>query len=269
MDKKVNMRFDIPASALARWDKTIVAKKKDDEDKDHYINVYSTVGDYGDGSGMTAKIVSSILRKADGAPVSVNINSGGGDFFEGLAIYTLLKEYDGDVNVNVIGLAASAASIVALAGDNISISKSGFFMIHNAWTMAIGNSEDMQTVADMLAKFDMSMVKLYAQKTGLDEKQVKKMMSEETWLSGEDAVQMQFAHSFLGEDEIDLAEEKTIANAALKRVDVELAKAGMPRSERRALIKELTSTPCAAETVKPCADSELKVALEGLLKSFK
>jgi ATP-dependent Clp protease protease subunit len=268
MSKKINMRFDVPASALAKWDKSIVAKKNEDEDEKHSINIYSTVGDYGDGSGITARIVSSVLRKADGADVTVNINSGGGDFFEGLAIHTLLSEYEGEVTVNVIGLAASAASIIALAGNKVNIAKSGFIMIHNAWTMAIGNSEDMQIVADMLSKFDVSMMKLYAKATGLDEKQIKKMMSEETWLTGDDAIEMKFAHSLLGDDSLDTNEEEKIANAALKRVDVALAKAGMPRSERRELIKELTSTPSAAEPVTPSADIELKAALSGLLQTI-
>jgi ATP-dependent protease ClpP protease subunit len=265
MQEQINFRWDVPAQALEKWDRTIVAKATNDTTAS--INIYSTIGEFGDGSGMTAKIVSSILRSAKGAPVVVNINSGGGDFFEGLAINTLLSEYEGDVTVKVVGLAASAASVVAMAGDKIEIAEGAFLMIHNSWTMAIGNKSAMRDVADMLSKFDESMAGLYAAKTGKDEKEIKKMMDSETWIQGKDAVESGFAHSVLGSESIDKEEKQEYANTALRRVDTELAKAGMPRSERRALIKDLTGTPCATSTT-PCA-SELVDALASILKTLK
>jgi ATP-dependent Clp protease protease subunit len=272
MEKKIRLKFEVPACALERWDRSIMAAETPDE-KTANINIYSTVGEYGDGSGMTAKIVSSILRKADGKDVVVNINSGGGDFFEGLAIHSLLSEYEGNVRVRVLGLAASAASIIALAGNETAIAKSGFIMIHNSWTVAVGNKDDMKEVAKMLAKFDDSMAALYAKKTGLDEKEVAKMMAAETWLSGEESMNMKFAHSFLGDDEIQISGDDLPKAKALRRVDLELAKAGMPRSDRRALIKELVDTPCAIEETKvtPCADEtkeKLSLALVSLLRTI-
>lgn len=262
---KTKIRFEAPPQALAKWDKEIKSAKKDDGVT---INMYSTIGEYGDGSGMTAKIVNGILRKAEGADVTVNINSPGGDFFEGIAINTILKEYEGNVNVRVVGLAASAASIVAMAGDEIEIAKSGFLMIHNAWTIALGNKNDMQDVADMLTKFDKSMAGLYAARTGMDEKRIAKMMDHETWLQGGEAVEMGFASALLGEADIEKVEENENKeyNAALKKVDIELAKAGMPRSERRNLIKDLIGTPRATEDPTPCAG--LDVALSSLLKTI-
>lgn len=260
---KIKFKWEVPVQALEKWDRTIIAK----DDGSVTINVYSTIGEFGDGAGMTAKIVSSILRGANGKPVTVNINSGGGDFFEGLAIHTLLSEYEGEVTVKVVGLAASAASVVAMAGDEIKIAESAFLMIHNAWTFAMGNKNDMKEVADMLSKFDESMAGLYAKKTGKDEKEIKKMMDAETWIQGSDSVEMKFAHALLGSDNVDKSEDVEYANSALKRVDIELAKAGMPRSERRALIKDLTGTPCAASTM-PCA-SDLVDALASLLKTVK
>lgn len=263
---KTKIRFEAPPQALAKWDSEIRAAKDDADGVT--INMYSTIGEYGDGSGMTAKIVNGILRKADGADVVVNINSPGGDFFEGIAINTILKEYKGDVHVRVVGLAASAASVVAMAGDEIEIAKSGFFMIHNAWTIALGNKNDMQDVADMLTKFDKSMSGLYAARTGIDEKRVAKMMDHETWLQGGEAVNMGFASSLLGDDAIKVEEAQDKEyNAALRKVDLELAKAGMPRSERRSLIKELIGTPGAAKDPTPCAG--LNEALNGLLKTIK
>lgn len=269
---KIKLKWEAPACALERWNPAIVAAKKAAEDNSAQINIYSTVGEYGDGNGMTPKIVDAILRKADGAQIVVNINSPGGDFFDGLAIYTLLKEYEGDVTVNVIGMAASAASVVALAGDTINISKAAFFMIHNSWSIAIGNRHDMQDVADMLGQFDQSMQTLYSDATGIDQKTMAKLMDSETWIMGVDAVEQGFATDLLGDDEV--AVDNSVKNnysPAMRKMDVALAKAGMPRNERRNLLKELTSTPCAAVNDKatPCAGDELSVALMGTLELFK
>lgn len=254
--------FEAPASALAKWQPEIHAK--DDETA---INIYSTIGDYGDGQGMTAKVVSGILRKASG-DISVNINSPGGDFFEGVAIYNLLKEYDGKINIKIVGLAASAASIVAMAADTLEIAESGFLMIHNAWTLAIGNKEDMHEVADMLAKFDESMAAVYSASTGIDEKEIKKMMKAETWLSGKEAIDLGFADTLMGGDEVKIDDsENPQVNSALKKIDVALARDGVSRSERRDIIKKITSTPGAAEAT-PRA-SELVSALSGLLHTLQ
>lgn len=263
MKNKMKMMYEAPAIALERWNPAIKAKKEDDAS----INIYSTIGEYGDGSGMTARIVSAILRKADGADVTVNINSPGGDFFEGLAIHSLLSGYKGNVKVKVLGMAASAASVVALAGDEVEIAESGFFMIHNAWTIAIGNRHDMEDTAGMLGKFDSSMKGLYATKTGMSEKEIEKLMDAETWINGRDSVEKGFANKILGEDEIEEGDEETQAYA-IRKLDVTLAKAGMPRSERRALLKEITAgTPSAADEPTPCAG--LTEALSGLLETVR
>lgn len=264
--QQVKFKYEPPACALEKWNPSIKAAVKDDANT---INIYSTVGEYGDGSGMTAKIVSSVLRKADGKDVVVNINSPGGDFFEGLAIHTLLSEYEGNVTVKVVGLAASAASVIAMAGDEIQIAEAGFLMIHNAWTVAIGNKNDMKEVGDMLAKFDDSMAGLYAKRTKKDEKEIRRMMNNETWIQGNEAVETGFAHALLNSDGVALdEEEKPEYNVALRKLDVALAKAGMPRSERRELIKELNDTPSAVDKVTPSADAGLSQALQELLNKF-
>lgn len=265
MNKNLKIKFDVPVSALERWNKKIHAAEKTGE---HVVNIYSTVGEYGDGEGITAGSVSRILDKAGDEDIVVNINSGGGDFFEGLAIHTLLKEHAGNVKVNVVGLAASAASIIAMAGDEISISEEGFMMIHNSWMMAIGNSEDLKEISEMLAKFDDSMAKLYAKVTGIDEKEIREMMAAETWLSGSDAVDRGFATSFIGEDEIEIVDEIPQPKA-YKKVDLELARAGVPRSERRALLKQITTDTPRAVEVTPSADNALNKALLSLLSTIK
>ncbi len=269
MKKTVNVQFEPPACALERHNPTLAAKKSEG---DNVINIYSTIGEYGDGNGMTPKVMTDLLKQAAGKPVTLNINSPGGDFFEGVAIHTLLKEYDGTVNVNVVGLAASAASIVAMAGDEVKIAPAGFFMVHNAWTIALGNKEVMGQVVSMLEAFDKSMAELYAEATGLELSKVMAMMKDETWIASADAVEMGFAHSKL--DDEDISVDGKIAasyNPALKKVDVALAKAGMPRSKRRELIKELTAddTQNAVEPATPRAGAAYLSALETLSKTVQ
>jgi ATP-dependent protease ClpP protease subunit len=254
---------EAPASALAKWKPEIHAAATEDEAT---INIYDGIGESWDGTGMTAKIVSSILRKNAGKDVTVNLNSPGGSFFEGLAIYNMLREYEGDVHVRVVGLAASAASVIAMAGDTIKVAESGFLMIHNSWSLALGNKHDMAEAAETLTKFDEAMIKVYTKRTGISEKKIVAMLDDETWIMGEQAVEQGFATALLDSDEIKTEEVKDSFNASLRKIDVALAKDGMPRSERRALIKELTSTPSAAvEEATPSAGDNLSEVLNQIL----
>ena len=125
-------------SALDRWNGGLKAAASDD----NTISVFDVIGQDYWGEGVTAKRIAGTLRSMNGADVTVNINSPGGDMFEGLAIYNLLREYQGKVTVKVLGLAASAASIIAMAGDDIQIGRGAFLMIHNCWVVAIGNRHD-------------------------------------------------------------------------------------------------------------------------------
>lgn len=253
---KVKMQFDAPVSALEKYNPAIKSAVSDDE---RTINILGLVGQTWDGTGMTSKIVSSVINRAEGKDITVNINSPGGDFFEGLAINTLLRAYKGNVHVRILGMAASAASVIALAGDEISIADGGFIMIHNSWTCSCGNQHDMREVADVLSKFDESMSLIYSEHTGIDRAEIHKMMDAETWINGEDAIKKGFADSRIETKEIDLDEDAANAyNSKLKLLDVSLAKAGMPRSERRKLIKEVTGTPSAADVITPSADDKPK-----------
>ncbi|BEN40789.1 hypothetical protein SMKC049_25810 [Serratia marcescens] len=118
-------------SALERWNGGLKAAASNDNS----ISVFDVIGQDYWGEGVTAKRIAGALRSMNGADVTVNINSPGGDMFEGLAIYNLLREYQGKVTVKVLGLAASAASIIAMAGDEIQIGRGAFLMIHNCWVV--------------------------------------------------------------------------------------------------------------------------------------
>ncbi|WP_312133761.1 head maturation protease, ClpP-related [Leclercia sp.] len=234
---------DLPAAAMERWNGGIRAAR----DGDNSISIFDVIGaDYW-GEGVTASRIAGALRSLGGADVTVNINSPGGDMFEGLAIYNLLREYDGKVTVKVLGLAASAASIIAMAGDDVQIGRGAFLMIHNCWVYAMGNRHDLAQIAADMEPFDKAMSDIYQARSGLDAATVEKMMDGETYIGGSDAVEKGFADSLLSADEI--ADDDDSPAAALRKIDALLAKANTPRSERRKLLKALSgSTPGAAAT---------------------
>ena len=258
-------------SALDRWDGGIKAAATDDNS----ISVFDVIGQDYWGEGITAKRIAGALRAMNGADVTVNINSPGGDMFEGLAIYNLLREYEGHVTVKVLGIAASAASIIAMAGDDIQIGRGAFLMIHNCWLYAMGNRHDFAELAQSLEPFDTAMADIYAARSGLDIAAVQKLMDAESYIGGSDAVAKGLADSLLSADAVSDGDESPAA--ALRKLDALLAKTNTPRSERRKLIKALTGNtpgavtdpdgkPGAAEDIKPETLNSLESALAALVK---
>ncbi|WIK10306.1 Clp protease ClpP [Klebsiella pneumoniae] len=258
-------------SALDRWDGGIKAATTDD----NTISVFDVIGQDYWGEGITAKRIAGALRAMNGADVTVNINSPGGDMFEGLAIYNLLREYEGHVTVKVLGIAASAASIIAMAGDDIQIGRGAFLMIHNCWLYAMGNRHDFAELAQSLEPFDTAMADIYAARPGLDIAAVQKLMDAESYIGGSDAVAKGLADSLLSADAVSDGDESPAA--ALRKLDALLAKTNTPRSERRKLIKALTGNtpgavtdpdgkPGAAEDIKPETLNSLESALAALVK---
>lgn len=244
--------FELSHSALARWNAALAAKDDDKKDSDEAsINIYDVIGEDWMGEGMTAKRIAGILRSIGERDVVVNINSPGGDLFEGIAIYNLLRDHDHRVTTRVIGLAASAASVIAMAGDEIQVARAGFMMIHNVWVLAMGNRNDLRESADQLETFDDALASVYAARTGMEKKAVAKLMDRETWFSGEQAIEQGFAEALLPADELEEKKEDDDKPAAsLRAIDARLARRGVPRNERRSLIngmKELFGTPRAAE----------------------
>lgn len=258
-------------SALDRWDGGIKAASTDDNS----ISVFDVIGQDYWGEGVTAKRIAGALRAMNGADVTVNINSPGGDMFEGLAIYNLLREYEGRVTVKVLGIAASAASVIAMAGDDIQIGRGAFLMIHNCWVYAMGNRHDFAELAQSLEPFDTAMADIYAARSGLDMAAVQKLMDAESYIGGSDAVAKGLADSLLSADAVSDGDESPAA--ALRKLDALLAKTNTPRSERRKLIKALSGgmpgavttnygTPGAAEEIKPETLNSLESALAALVK---
>lgn len=232
------LRTEIMPSALNRWNPEVHAAAKDD---DNSISILDVIGQDFWGEGVTSKRISAALRSIGKKDVVVNVNSPGGDYFEGLAIYNMLRDHPGKVTVKVLGIAASAASVIAMAGDEIQIARAGFLMIHNTWVIAMGDRHQLRDVADWLEPFDQSAVDIYAARTGLEPKEIAKMLDRETWIGGAEAVDKGFADGFLPSDEIATKAKNESGRqvAALHKFDALLARAGVSRSERRELLHAL------------------------------
>ena len=253
---------DAPADALDKW-----CPRAAEADEEATISIYDVIGeDVWTGEGVTARRVAGALRAIGRNAVTVNVNSPGGDMFEGLAIYNLLREHPAEVTVKVMGLAASAASIIAMAGDRIEMGLGSMFMVHNSWGLVMGNQNDMRDAAETFAEFDAAMADIYTARTGLGRDEIEAMMNAETWMRTERAIEMGFAEATF---EAPAYEEKDAQGMkARARLDATLAKAGMPRVERRTLLREAAGTPSAAGTATPSAGFDLDAARR-LLKTLK
>jgi len=255
-----NARWEIRPDALERF----VPHAADAGDPET-ITIYDQIGmDSWTGEGVTAKRIAGALRSIGERDIRVNINSPGGDFFEGVTIYNLLREHKAKVTVRVLGVAASAASVIAMAGDVIEIAMGSHIMVHNAWAVVMGNRHDLEQAMGALESFDESMAEIYAARTGIDRKKITNLMDAETWINADAAVSGGWADRKINEPEkpegIEAKQTRTLAVA-----EAAFARAGMSRSERRALLKELTgSTPRAASDDAMPGAGELAAALARL-----
>lgn len=156
-----------------------------------------------------AATVKDALDRIGDAPVMILLNSPGGDAFEGVAIYNLLRQHKARVTVRVLGLAASAASVIAMGGDRCEMGTGTSMMIHSAWALVIGNQQDLRDFADVLDALDRSVAEIYAARTGLKQKEVLDMMQKETWMSASDCVDKHFADA-------EIKDEKRKTRASLR-----------------------------------------------------
>jgi ATP-dependent protease ClpP protease subunit len=139
--------------------------------------------------GVSAAMVVEALQKLDGAPVTVHVNSPGGDVFEAIAMYATFKAYPGEVTMRVEGLAASAASYLVMAGDRTMIDPNAMVMIHDVWGIEIGNAEEMHRYADTLDKTSQNLADIYARRSGKGTADSwRAAMKAETWYTGTEAV---------------------------------------------------------------------------------
>lgn len=263
------VNFDARPDALERWEPEVRAAATGDD----VITMYEVIGeDYWSGGGVTAKRVSAALRAIGTQDVTVNINSPGGDFFEGVAIYNLLRAHPAKVTVQVMGLAASAASVIAMAGDEILMGDGAFLMIHNAWAVAVGNRHDMVAAAEVLAPFDAAMAQVYAARSNLDAEATAALMDKETWINASQALDDGFATGQIDAAKISRDGAQSRGQAKyLAMVEASMAKAGHSRSVRRDVFRNLFSgKPGAADhSAMPSAGDRYAAQLQSLISTIQ
>lgn len=186
------------------------------------IAIYGGIGDdfWGDGSMISAKAINDELKKIpkSAKTIHVRLNSGGGDVFQGLTIYNRLKEHSAMKIVHIDGLAASIASIIALAGDEVIIGEGALYMIHLPWTFAYGNRMEFDNTINRLMDVEEQMLGIYSKKSGLARSEIRKLLEDETWMDADEAIEKGFVHK-KAEDTVPIAASVFKAPWMKKRPD--------------------------------------------------
>lgn len=157
------------------------------------IFIYDDIGPEWMGLVGAKSVLAELGKIGKGKPVTVRINSPGGDVVEAQAIYNAFRRHEGTVTVEVDGLAASAASFIAMAGDKIRIAENAMFMIHRAWSVSVGNAADMRATADVLDKFDGIIADTYAARSKQEREKIDELLAAETWLTAAESVELGLA----------------------------------------------------------------------------
>ena len=155
------------------------------------VYIFDEIGTF----GLTAQSFIEEIKSYKDTPMSLHINCVGGDVFEGMAIYNVLKKRTAKTTVYIEGIAASMGSVIALAGDEVVMAENSLFMIHNAWGGAMGEATEIRKTAALLDKISGEIADIYTKKTNLPYNRVKEMMDEETWLSADEAYSLGFIDS--------------------------------------------------------------------------
>lgn len=267
-----NFQWDAPSDVLAKWAETPVAAAAGD---DTTITMFDVIGeDWWTGGGVTAKRISAALRSIGDKDVTVKINSPGGDMFEGIAIYNLLRAHPAKVTIEVLGWAASAASIIAMAGDEIRMGLGTFMMVHNAWGVVIGNRHDMREAASLFDGFDGAIADIYEARTGMKRAEIVKLMDAETFMGPSEAVKNGFAD--VVDDGIAAPEgdAKNMDRGLLARRQTEaaLARAGFTRDKRSELLTEMGVSAAPRDASRPPAARDAGIdpaALQRLIETMR
>lgn len=256
--------------AMDQWKPGI---RMEDGADDNVVSVLGIVGEDWLFDGVTAKAVLARLKQIGKRDVVVNVNSPGGDFFEGQAIYNALRLHPAQVTVRVLGIAASAASVVAMAGDRIEMSGASWMMIHNVHVVDDGDRHYKRAIADTMEMFDDASARLYADRSGTGIREIKTMMDDETVMGGDDAVKKGFADALVDFDKV--KEDAKSAASVAQRIDAALKRDGLTRAARRELVSQFLAvklraggggTPRAADlpAITPETLTNLRAAIAAL-----
>ena len=203
------------------------------------ISIYDEIGFWGVSAASFAQDLKSCGNNLK--QINLHIHSPGGDVFDGIAIYNLLKNHPANVTVYIDGLAASMASVIAMAGNEVIMPENAMMMIHKPWGIQGGDAEDMRKYADLLDKVENTLIPAYANKTGKTPEELAEMLSAETWLNGKECVQQGFA---------DKLAEPLVAMASIKSRKLEDFE-NMPKAMKNMLFKPQGNAGTAALQTTP------------------
>ena len=234
------------------------------------ISIFDYIGDDGEGGGVGAKRVAGALRSLAGKDIIVEINSPGGNYFEGVAIYNLLRRHEGKVTVQILGVAASAASVIAMAGDEIQIAPNAEVMIHEARGLFMGTKSEMREAWETLAHLDTAMCETYSARSGRDVSEFEAMIAgKDVFFRGQEAIDAGLADTLIDRE----AQMPVYASASdfpsdKASLDRFLEKQGMPRAERRELFRGMTPEASRAEGQADPEVGTTKEQIDRLLRAM-
>ena len=182
---------------VSKKEKLELVAKSDDM---YELTLYGAIGESWFEESVTAKNVINEIKKIPDKvkEIQVRLNSPGGSVFDGITIYERLRQHKAKKTVYVDGVAASIASIIAMAGDEIHVGEGSFIMIHRPMTGIYGNAAELEKTIDILDKIENQMIAIYSRKTGLSNAEVSKLMSEETWFNADESLDKGFATNKTG-----------------------------------------------------------------------
>ena len=188
------------------------------------------------GDEVTPAAFREELFSADG-PIVISVNSPGGDTIAASQIYTMLREYPGNVTVKITGIAASAASVIAMAGTKVCMSPTAMMMIHNPFTIAMGDSEEMRRAGQLLDEVKESIINAYELKTGLSRTRISHMMNDETWMNPVKARELGFCDEILFSS---ASVQQRVMNSLLEKAQAEKPASSADQPEPRTSASALT-----------------------------
>lgn len=185
------------------------------EDGSAEIEFYGFISEYSWwDDDITPKIFKDDLNRiGKGGPVTIRINSGGGDMIAASVIRSILMDYEGEVTTRIDGLCASAATFVALAGNKVRMQDTGFFMVHDPSAFVYGTVEDLKGVIETLRTAKNAIIDAYQNKTGMEYERLSKLMSAETWMTAKEAREFGFVDEVIGQKQSSIAEKAAIVNS--------------------------------------------------------
>ncbi len=221
------------------------ANQADTETTERVLELYGTIAEE---SWFDDDITPAMFKEelfAGNGPITIWINSPGGDCIAASQIYTMLMDYKNDVTVKIDGIAASAASVVAMAGTKVLMAPTAMMMIHNPATMAFGDHADMEKAIDMLSEVKESIINAYEIKTSLPRKQLAKMMDDTTWMNAKKAMELGFADDILTDNRLNsepISEGYEFSTSAVERTLINKLSARSEKKPQGRSVSELKAS---------------------------